>query len=128
MKVNMVSWFEIPVTDIDRAKAFYEAVFKVPISVQQFGPVLMGWFPPAEENDAPGISGSLVQHEGYIPSATHGTLVYFSSQTGDLADELGRVEAVGGKILQEKTLISEDVGYMALFLDSEGNIVALYNK
>lgn len=128
MDVNMISWFELPVNDMDRAKKFYETVFNVKISIQDFGGVLMGWFPPAEDNAAPGISGSLVKNESYIPSATHGALVYFNSQSGDISNELERVEAAGGKILQDKTLISEEIGYMALFLDSEGNRVAMYNK
>jgi len=129
MEVNMISWFEIPVLDMDRAKKFYETVFNVEISIQDFGGVLMGWFPPAEDITAPGISGSLVKSEGnYIPSSTHGAVVYFNSQSGDVSDELARVEAAGGEILQPKTLISNEIGYMALVLDSEGNRIALYNK
>jgi len=129
MEVNMISWFEIPVFDMDRAKKFYETVFNVEISIQDFGGVLMGWFPPAEDITAPGISGSLVKSDGnYIPSATHGAVVYFNSQSGDISDELARVETAGGNVLQTKTLISNEIGYMALVLDSEGNRIALYNK
>ncbi len=124
----MISWFEIPVTNMDRAKKFYEKVFHIEISVQDFNGVKMGWFPPAEDVTAIGCNGSLVENENYIPSATHGALVYFNSRTGDCTDELNRIEEAGGSILQKKTLISEDIGYMALFLDSEGNRVALYNK
>ena len=124
----MISWFELPVSDMNRAQKFYETVFNVKISIQEFGGILMGWFPPAEDITAPGISGSLVKNESYIPSATHGALVYFNSQSGDLSNELSRVEAAGGKVLQDKTLISNEVGYMGMFLDSEGNRVALYNR
>ncbi|MGB1283892.1 MAG: VOC family protein [Polaribacter sp.] len=128
MNVNMISWFEVPVLDMDRAKKFYETVFNVQISVNNFGGVLMGWFPVSEKSTVPGITGSLVLQEDYIPSATHGTLVYFNSQTGDINDELKRIETAGGKILRPKTLISDEIGYMAVILDSEGNRIALYNK
>lgn len=128
METNMVSWFEVPVADMDRAKKFYETVFKVEIAINQFGEILMGWFPPAEDITSPGISGSLVKHKDYIPSATHGPLIYFASQSGDLSDELSRVEAAGGKVLQGKTEISPEIGFMGLVLDSEGNRIALYNK
>uniref|UniRef100_UPI00404781D4 VOC family protein n=1 Tax=Polaribacter sp. TaxID=1920175 RepID=UPI00404781D4 len=127
MEINMISWFEVPVTDMERAKKFYETVFNVEIAIRDFGGVLMGWFPPAEDITSPGISGSLVCHKDYIPSATHGSLLYFNSQTGDLSDELSRVEGAGGTILQRKTLIDKEIGYMALFLDTEGNRIALYN-
>mgnify|MGYP003117246786 CR=1 FL=1 len=129
MDVNMISWFEVPVLDMDRAKKFYETVFQVEITINNFGGVLMGWFPPADDITAPGISGSLVKsEENNMPSATHGSVVYFNSQTGDLSNELARVEAAGGSILQTKTLISNEIGYMAFVLDSEGNRIALYNK
>ena len=125
MKTNMISWFEVPVTDMPRAQKFYETVFKVKITVQQFGKELMGWFPHG--GDIPGAGGSLNLHKDYKPSKD-GVLIYFASQSGDVNDELSRIEKAGGTVLQQKTLITEEIGYMALFLDTEGNRIALYNK
>ncbi len=129
MESNMVSWFEVPVTDMQRAVKFYSEVFNIKIAIHEMGPLVMGWFPFAEDQNRPGAAGSLVLHkDSYKPSAESGVLVYFSSRTGDLSDELGRIEAVGGKVLQPKTQISEEYGYMALFIDSEGNRVALHSN
>ncbi|MBA3898782.1 MAG: VOC family protein [Bacteroidetes bacterium] len=125
MKNNPVGWFELPVTDMDRAIKFYNAVLNVNIQKLDFGGLLMGWFPFNEEGI--GTSGSLVQQEEYKPS-TSGVLIYFTAESGDLANELGRVESAGGTVLAEKKLISEDVGFMGLFLDSEGNRVALHSR
>lgn len=125
MEHNAIGWFEIPVTDMDRAKKFYETVFDIEIQVQPFNELLMGWFPFAEGK--PGASGSLVKHpDFYKPSDKAGVLVYFAS--ADLEKELDRVERAGGKVLQTKTQISEDVGYMGVFLDSEGNRIALHSR
>ena len=123
MKQNMVGWFEIPVSDMPRAKSFYEKVFKVKIEIHDFGGILMGWFPFAE--DKPGASGTLIQQDTYIPSQ-EGTLVYFVCD--DVANEIGRVEAAGGKVYQPKTQISPEYGYMAVFIDTEGNRVALHSN
>ncbi|WP_243396961.1 VOC family protein [Flagellimonas pacifica] len=120
----MVSWFEIPVSDMNRAKAFYDTVFQIEIQVQNFEGTLMGWFPWAEGK--PGANGSLIQHESYKPSGTEGVLIYFASS--DVQNEMDRVEAAGGKILKPKTQISPEVGYMGLFLDSEGNRIALHSR
>lgn len=125
MRENMVGWFEIPVTDMERAKTFYETVFQIKIEVHDFGGTLMGWFPNKE--GGPGCSGSLIQlQEWYIPSNKEGVLIYFSSE--DLQMELDRIESAGGKILKPKTQISPDIGYMGLFHDSEGNRIALHSK
>nr|WP_299388948.1 VOC family protein [Allomuricauda sp.] len=124
MEQNIVGWFEIPVVDMDRAKSFYDTIFQINIQVQDFGGTLMGWFPWAEGK--PGANGSLIQHESYTPSTTDGVLIYFSS--ADVQNELDRIEQAGGKILKGKTQISPDVGYMALFVDSEGNRVALHSR
>lgn len=120
----MVGWFEIPVRDMGRAKSFYQNVFDIQIEVQDFHGTLMGWFPWAEGKL--GASGSLIQNEAYKPSDTHGVLIYFSSK--DVAVEAGRVEANGGKLIKGKTQISPDVGYMALFVDTEGNRIALHSR
>ncbi|TAI49128.1 VOC family protein [Flagellimonas allohymeniacidonis] len=125
MKSNMVGWFEIPVEDMDRAKKFYDAIFEINIQVQDFGGVLMGWFPWAEGK--PGAAGSLIHEKNfYRPSNKDGILIYFSSE--DVQNELDRVEASGGKILKPKTQISPEVGYSGLFLDTEGNRIALHSR
>lgn len=123
MSHSAVVWFEIPVNDMDRAKVFYEAVFDVKINIQNFGGLLMGWFPFSEGDT--GASGTLIKHDSYIPSR-EGTMVYFNCD--DVANELSRVEAAGGQIYQPKTQISPDHGYMAVFIDSEGNRVALHSN
>ena len=85
----------------------------------------MGWFPWAEGK--PGAAGSLVKHEEwYFPSDTKGPLVYFSSN--EVQMHLDKVEKAGGEILVPRTQISEDVGYMGVFKDSEGNRIALHSR
>ncbi|NNC70719.1 MAG: VOC family protein [Flavobacteriaceae bacterium] len=129
MEHNMVGWFEVPVLDMGRAVKFYNDVFQIKISVHDMGPLTMGWFPFTEDQNRPGAAGSLVLHkESYKPSSDKGVLIYFSSRTGNLEDELGRIEVAGGKILQPKTQISEEYGFMALFIDSEGNRIALISR
>ena len=124
MEHNMVGWFEIPVGDMNRAKKFYEAVFKIDIAIHKMGEFKMGWFPSAPEKS--GATGSLVQHEMYSPSATHGPLIYFSCK--DVANELSRVEAAKGQIIQSKTEIGDGHGFMALLKDTEGNRIALHSQ
>ncbi len=124
MEHNLVGWFEIPVTDMDRAKKFYDTVFQIEIGIHDLDGVIMGWFPNAPNKS--GATGSLVKHESYVPSETHGTVIYFSCK--DLSNELSRVEDVGGRILQSKTEIGGGHGFMALFVDSEGNRIALHSN
>lgn len=126
MKANMVGWFEIPVSDMDRAKFFYEKVFDIKIQVEQFGDTKMGWFPFPKNPEARGAGGSLVQNKQFYKPMANGTLVYFSSP--EITYEIRKVEEAGGVTLQEKTLIREDIGYMSLFLDCEGNRIALHSR
>jgi len=124
MEHNAVGWFEIPVSDMERAKKFYDAVFDIEISINEFGGFKMGWFPSDPKKS--GATGSLVQHDMYKASLTDGVLIYFSCK--DLANELGRVEEAGGEIMQPKTEIGGGHGFMALMKDSEGNRIALHSQ
>lgn len=117
-----ITWFEIPVVGFDRAKKFYERLFGVTITEQQIGQALMGFIGSHED----GISGAIVAHEWYIPSE-HGVLVYFDAGD-DLNMMLARAEAAGATVVIPKTLISEDIGFMAVFRDPEGNRIALHSK
>ncbi len=124
MDRNLIGWVEIPVLDMERAKTFYEKVFNIAISVHDLGGVIMGWFPMGENK--PGSSGTLMQHEEYRPSLTHGSVVYFSCR--DVTDELSRVASAGGEVLQEKTEIGGGHGFMGLIKDTEGNRIALHSN
>ena len=120
----MIGWFEIPVLDMERAKKFYETVFQIQISIHDLGGFVMGWFP--DNGDKPGASGSLVKHEMYEPSDSHGPLIYFTSP--DINNELSRVEEAGGNVMQDKTEIGGGHGFMALIRDTEGNRIALHSQ
>jgi predicted enzyme related to lactoylglutathione lyase len=120
-QMNPVNWFEIPVTDLERAIKFYESVFGIKLSRNEMGPLKMAWFPRAD--DAMGATGSLVKADGYTPSYA-GTLVYIT--VDDINGKLVKINARGGKTLLPKLAIGE-YGYIAHFEDSEGNRVALHS-
>lgn len=124
MEHNMIGWFEITVIDMDRAKKFYKEVFDIEIQIQDFQGTLMGWFPFSESK--PGAAGSSIKSKAYSPSEDKGALIYFSAT--DISTQLKKVLELGGKVLQAKSLISEDIGYMGLFVDSEGNRIALHSR
>ncbi|MBC5991442.1 VOC family protein [Pontibacter cellulosilyticus] len=123
---NVVGWFEIPANDLQRAIKFYEEVFGFKMEHHPMGELEMAWFPSDEEGK--GAAGTLIHHKEWYKPSTDGVLVYFTSPSGNLANELANIEPAGGKVLQHKTLIAEDIGYMALFLDSEGNRIALHSR
>lgn len=120
---NALNWFEISVNDIVRAKKFYEKVFDIEMVQEEMMGMKMAFFPT--ENMAEKVGGGLVQSEMHKPSMD-GTVVYLNGNP-DLALALGKVEAAGGKVVMPKTLISDEIGYMAFFLDTEGNKVALHS-
>lgn len=128
MKANVGCWFEIPVANMDKAVKFYETVFNFKIDIQNFGEELMGWFPFSKDPNAMNAGGSLIYNPNYYKPSANGTLIYFTSQTDDVNDELSRVETAGGKLIVQKKLITEEIGYMGAFIDTEGNRVAVHSR
>ena len=122
MTTNALNWFEIPVTDFARAKAFYSKIFDFEMPEMPMGPQTMGFF---LHEQGKGIGGAIVKGEGYEPSMS-GTLVYLACGN-DLSVVLSRIDAAGGKTLLGKTQITPEIGYFALFADTEGNKVALHS-
>ncbi len=118
---NPVNWFEIAVTDMDRAKAFYTAVFGSVFIDLQMGPQTMAMFPRVE--GGANASGALVKADDYVPS-TDGHKIYFSCK--DVSHELNLATKNGGNLVLAKTSLDE-FGYMALFIDTEGNLIGLYS-
>ncbi len=117
---NPVNYFEIPVDDLQRAVKFYESVFECKLETKAIDGNQMAVFQGSL--NGPGIFGALAFGPSYKPS-TDGTRVYFATKSTD--DVLGRVLKHGGRIAYPKTDIGE-IGFVAEFVDSEGNRIALH--
>jgi uncharacterized protein len=115
---NAINWFEIPVTDFERAKTFYETIFNIQMPVSEIPGYKMGFFPQGA-----GVNGAICAGEGYIPSGT-GSLLYLNANP-DLNLVLDKVIEQEGRILVSKTIIGKDMGFYAFIVDSEGNKIAL---
>ncbi|HXB41079.1 MAG TPA: hypothetical protein VNZ49_11095 [Bacteroidia bacterium] len=136
MKHANIIWFEIPVTDLNRAIRFYSSVLNVPIEKQT---ILDKEFGIIKKEDS-GIGGVLVQKENFTPGT--GTVLFFYVNV--LSDTLEVAVRAGGKITRAKTLIKQTnkdgnrtisqnlidnkIGYYAELLDSEGNTISLYSN
>lgn len=119
---NAINWFEIPVKNFDKAQKFYETVLDAKTQVMEMPGMKSAFFPADLQGG--GIGGCIMQGEGYEPSAK-GTVVYLNGGE-DLSVPLSKVEKAGGKILMPKTAIGPN-GFMAHFLDTEGNRVAFHS-
>lgn len=119
---NAINWFEIPVNNFERAKSFYETVLDVEIQVMPHPVYKYGVIPADMQNGH--VGGGLVEGEGFEPSSK-GSLVYLNGGE-DLAIPLAKVEKAGGRIVMSKTSIGGN-GFMAYFMDTEGNKVALHS-
>lgn len=116
---NPVFHFEIPVTDMDRAIAFYEDVFGYELTRENVDGYDMAFFPRAD--GAAGASGALAQGDVYRPSHD-GPVIYFD--VADIDGVLARAVARGTKVLYPKKDIGA-AGFVAEIEDSEGNRIAL---
>jgi predicted enzyme related to lactoylglutathione lyase len=121
---NALNWFEIPVTDTARAKKFYETIFDVQMDTQDMMGMEMTFFPYDMEANSGKVSGALVKGQMHKPGAD-GSIVYLNANPA-IQTVVDKIEQAGGKVLMPKTQISEQIGYMAVFMDSEGNRMALH--
>lgn len=120
MNPNPIVWCEIYVQDMARAKSFYESVFQVKLEKLESPGMEMWAFPMVM--DRVGASGALVKMDG-VKSGGSGTIPYFHCD--EVAVELERVVAAGGQIQQPKMSLGQH-GFMALIVDTEGNMIGLH--
>lgn len=118
---DFISWFEIPAVNFQQAVNFYNQIYGIEMEQNFDGNYAMAFFPAKE-----GIGGAIVAGPGSTPSDT-GPLLYLNGGK-DLNSILKKVEKAGGRVVMPKTLINEESGYFAIFIDSEGNKLALHSK
>ena len=116
----IITWFEIPTIDYNRAVQFYERVFNVRLKQEEMDCMAMAVFPHADGQSA----GAVVNGESFKPSAD-GVCIYLYSADFDAA--LQRVEANGGKVVLPRTSIGPN-GFIAHFIDCEGNRIGLHTN
>lgn len=120
---NALNWFEIPATDISRAQKFYETIFGIKMDTM---PEMMGMkmtsFPAEMGNGK--VSGALAQSPSHKPGMD-GAVVYLNANPS-IDAVVSKIEKAGGKIIQPKMHISPEIGYLAFFVDTEGNRMALH--
>lgn len=120
---HAINWFEIPVTDLDRAVAFYATVTGRQLQRMDFGVPgqTEAVFETADRSER---TGSLVQSPQSQPSVL-GPLLYLNVEE-DLDDCLARVVPAGGSVAQGNTALPPGLGSFAHIIDSEGNRVGLH--
>jgi uncharacterized protein len=121
MTGNPAGWFEIPVIDMQRAKAFYKKAFELEFEMLEIDACQMAMFPFKHEQ--PGCSGALVKGEPYKP-VEDGIVLYF--QCAEVSERLDKIRVAGGVVLRDKMSIGEH-GFIGLFKDSEGNRLGLHS-
>ncbi len=121
---NSLNWFEIPVSDMPRAKHFYQVIFSIHMNEMEMTGMKMASFP--YENGSGKASGALVQ--GAMHTPCEGGAVIYLNANPSMDSVLEKIESMGGKIIMPKTEIGPEIGYMAFFADTEGNRVALHSQ
>ncbi len=120
--VNPVGWFDIYVSNLDRAKKFYEMVFNTELVDLPIERGKQSLFP--FDREGPNISGALVEKVDMIANGNN-TIVYF--ETVDCIAEESKIEKAGGKIIKSKMSIGE-FGFISIFIDTEGNTIGLHSR
>jgi uncharacterized protein len=120
--VNPVGWFDIYVSNLERAKKFYEQVFSIKLVDLPIEWGKQSLFP--FDQDGPNISGALVEKADMTPGGNN-TVVYF--ETDDCIAEENKIQKAGGKIIRPKMSIGE-FGFVSIFTDTEGNTLGLHSR
>ncbi|MEO9533898.1 MAG: VOC family protein [Crocinitomicaceae bacterium] len=120
--VNLVNWFDINVSNLDKAKKFYETVFNIQLTdfPAEFGKQSGFPFDPKGMN----ITGALVEKENFAAD-NNNTIIYFDSE--DCIAEAERAVTAGGKIIKPKMSIGP-FGFVAILMDVDGNAIGLHSK
>ncbi len=120
---NAVGWFDVYVSNMERASKFYEAVLgqKLETIGDPTGESHMKSFPT--NMSCYGSGGALVQSKHAKPGAG-GTMIYFSVE--DCLSPQSKVPSAGGKIIRPKFSIGS-FGWVSLCEDTEGNHIGFHS-
>ena len=119
---NIAVWFEIPAMKFERAVKFYHDILDINIVEEEMGGLKYGLFP---HDDKTSVSGAIINGMDFKPSKD-GSIVYLNGGS-NLATILSKVEIGGGNIIIPKTHLGDEIGYIAHFIDTEGNRIGIHS-
>ena len=121
--MSNISYFEVPADDITRAKKFYTEILgwdfvptRVPGMQVEYWNISTG---KSKKNTL--NMGGLYQRK----ESSSRMLMY--ALVDDMEKALARVEELGGKIISPKMTL-ETVGTLVTIIDSEGNLIGLWER
>jgi predicted enzyme related to lactoylglutathione lyase len=117
-----INWFEIPVSNLDRAQRFYETLFARPLRREAMGPDTLVMFPYDQAN---GVGGCLLASGTAQSPSVDGTVVYLNAEPS-LNAVLARLAEAGGTLLTPRVELPDGMGAFAHIQYSEGNRVGLH--
>ena len=109
---------EIPVKDLEKAKEFYEIIFDWKVEIDTGMPGY-AFFTTGEE----GVGGAFDQSDKVAKGE-----IMLHIQTDNIQNTLKKINSEGGKTIQEKTKISKEYGFYAIFEDVFGNLLGLWSQ
>ena len=119
-----MNWFEIPVEDFERAKIFYSKILDFDMPTMNMDQITKGIL--LYDQPGGGAGGAITTGPGTKPASDTGIRIYLNSGK-NLETILNRVESAGGKIIQHKFKINDEIGHIAVFQDTEGNQIGLHS-
>ena len=124
---NIITWFEIPVLDTERARRFYETILDIHMQTLKIDETkeeltFFPYHPEVIQATSGRVTGALTKSEKAKPSG-NGTRVYINASP-EIQIVLDKVEASGGKVVVPKTHIR--AGFIAVITDTEGNSIGLH--
>lgn len=122
MSRQILSWFEIPVDDIDRAQHFYETLLALSLRREEMGPNSLAIFP----YDQGSVGGALLSSP-HPPAPTTDGMVAYLNAGASIDVVLSRADELGAEVLLPKVKLPRDIGWIAHIRDSEGNRVGLHS-
>ncbi|GAB3784509.1 VOC family protein [Nocardioides ungokensis] len=124
--MSRVVHFEIQADDVERAKAFYGAVFDW--SFTDWGQVTGStyWGIVTGPDDELGINGGLLQRPAPAPAAQQGTNAFVCTiGVGDYDETERRILDAGGQVALPKMALT-GMAWQGYYLDPEGNTFGIH--
>jgi predicted enzyme related to lactoylglutathione lyase len=123
--MDKVVHFEIPVDDVDRAKAFYGSVFGWELPDYPGMDYTGAITTPMGEDHMPlekgAINGGIMRRNADAPNPL------ITIQVDSIDDHLGTISGAGGKVIKGRTEVP-NMGWFAYVADTEGNVVGLWEN